>query len=232
MSETAEHTLELRNRVKVWDLPVRLFHWALVLLMGGLFVTAEVMDDAIDIHALAGYAALTLVLFRILWGFVGNTHARFSDFVCGPTTTFRYAFSLFSRRPVFIPGHNPLGGWMVMALLLGLLAQALLGLFSNDDILFDGPLSTLVTKETSDLLTSLHHDLFPVLLVLVALHVAAVLFHKLFKGENLAPAMFTGYKDLPPGEQAAEDARGERPLLASVLLALCAGLVYLVINLA
>ncbi len=228
MPELAATAFGFIRRVYVWDLPVRLFHWALAGLMITLYVTAELMDDAIETHALAGYGVLILVLFRLLWGFVGGSHARFRDFVRGPVTALRYAGALFSTRPPFVPGHNPLGGWMVLALLAALLTQAGLGLFSNDDILFDGPLRDLVSKEVSDRLTGLHHDLFYVLAAMIGLHIAAVVFHRL-KGESLTPALFTGYKTLPDGEWA-EDARGGSLLLGLVLLLACAGLVYWVVT--
>lgn len=217
------------RRVFVWDLPVRLFHWALVALLVTLYVTAEVMDGAIETHALAGYGVLTLVLFRLVWGFIGGTYARFRDFLHGPGSALRYGRALLGTAPSFTAGHNPLGGWMVVALLVALLGQASLGLFSNDDILFDGPLRRLVSKETSDFLTGLHEQLFFVILALVGLHVAAVIFHKVRKGENLTPAMFTGFKEVPPGMEA-EDGRPGSNLLAAVVLTACAGLVYLLVN--
>ncbi len=216
------------RQVRVWDIPVRLFHWSVVALVATLFVTAELLDDAIELHAKAGYAVLALVLFRILWGFFGSRTARFIDFVRGPGTVLSYARTLPAREPHFIAGHNPLGGWMVVALLLGLLVQATLGLFSNDDILFDGPLSHLVTKETSDLLTGWHHELFDGLLILVVLHVAAVAFHKIYKGENLTLSMLTGNKPQPADDSTAPVT--EKPLLALILIALSAGAVAVVLT--
>ncbi len=217
------------RHVKVWDLPVRLVHWSLVLLVIVLYVTAKVMDSAIDQHAVAGYTVLALVLFRIVWGFCGGTHARFGDFLRGPAATLRYARTLLRRDHDHPLGHNPLGGWMVVVLLAALATQAMLGLFSNDDILFDGPLRHLVTKETSDWMTALHAQFVPFLLGLIALHIAAVVFHTLYKGEKLAPAMITGHKRLSP-EQPAEEVHGGSPLLAAILLAACAGAVYFVIS--
>jgi cytochrome b len=228
MPEIAATSTPVR-RVRVWDVPVRLFHWSLVGLMVTLFVTAEVMDDGIGLHALAGYAVLTLVLFRTLWGFFGNTRARFVDFVRNPLDVLRYTADLVRGREGYHVGHNPLGGWMVVALLIVVAAQAAIGLFANDDILFEGPLAELVSKDTSNWLTALHEDVFHVLLVMVGLHVAAVVFHKLFRGENLVIAMFTGSKDTPIGEQV-EDAAGGNPALAAILLALCAGVVYLLVS--
>ncbi len=212
------------RRLFVWELPVRLFHWALVLLMILLYLSIEVMDN-MDRHAQLGYAMLALVLFRIIWGFVGGTYARFGDFLHRPGKVIRYARTLPEAKPDTIAGHNPLGGWMVLVLLLGFLTQAVMGLFSNDDILFDGPLSDLVSKEVSDTLTGLHAQLFNVLLVLVVLHIAAVVYHKVRKRENLTPAMITGYKALP-AESTAEPSRGGKSWLAAIILTICAGVVY------
>lgn len=102
-------------RVKVWDIGVRLFHWSLVVLFAVAYVTGEMEGSA---HAAAGYAVLALLLFRLAWGLVGTRHARFADFVYGPVATWRYAKALLARRPPHYLGHNPLGGWMVVALLL------------------------------------------------------------------------------------------------------------------
>ncbi len=204
------------SRVFVWDIPVRLFHWSLVVLMIALFITGEVMDGVIGLHAKLGQAVLVLVLFRLMWGVVGSSYARFTQFVYGPGTVISYLRSLMAQRHEFIPGHNPLGGWMVVVLLIIVTTQTMLGLFANDDVMFDGPLAYLVSKEASDILTGLHKDLFGVLMVLVGLHVAAVVWHMSFKGENLIPAMFTGYKKLPPGA-AAENASGGGAFLAMTL---------------
>lgn len=213
-----------RSHVFVWDIPVRLFHWTLVALIAGLFITAELLDGALEFHAALGRATIVLVLFRLMWGFVGSSYARFTQFIHGPTTVMSYARSLLRQKHEFIAGHNPLGGWMVLALLVTVLIQAVLGLFANDDVMFDGPLFYLVSKETSDLVTSLHADMFNLLLVLVCLHVAAVIWHKLFKGEGLLSAMFNGYKELPPGADA-ENTHGGSIWLALVLLAISAGVV-------
>ncbi len=213
------------SRVFVWELPIRLFHWTLLLLVIGLYVTAELMDDGIELHASLGLALLSLVTFRVIWGFVGGRYARFSQFVRGPRRVLSYTAAEFRGEPTTSPGHNPLGGWMVVALLITLLIQVSLGLFSNDDILFDGALARLVSKDTSDLLTGLHVDLFYVLAVLIGLHVAAVIGHRVFKGENLVTPMFTGYKHLPAGVTESETG-GKMLLRASVLLVICGGLVY------
>ena len=216
------------QRLFVWELPLRLFHWALVALVIALYLSIEVMDN-IDRHAQLGYALLALLLFRLIWGFSGGTYARFGNFLHGPRTVLGYLHTLPAKQHEAIPGHNPLGGWMVMLLLLGFLAQALMGLFSNDDILFDGPLRSLVSKETSDSLTALHGELFEVLLVLVGLHIAAVLYYRVRKGEHLVRAMITGYKELP-ADADAQPSRGGKSWLAAIILAVCAGGVYLIVG--
>ncbi|MGM0595111.1 MAG: cytochrome b/b6 domain-containing protein [Pseudomonadota bacterium] len=228
MAQPSPRADSTSRRLFVWELPVRLFHWTLVALVIALFVSIEVLDN-MDRHAQLGYALLALVLFRLIWGVVGGTYARFRDFVHGPGKVLRYAKTFPDKAPEPIPGHNPLGGWMVVVLLLALLGQAVLGLFSNDDILFDGPLRGLVSKEASDTMTALHEQLFHVLLVLIGLHIAAVIYHKLRKGENLVSAMFTGYKRLPANTQA-EPSRGGKSWLAAIILAACAGMVYWVVT--
>jgi cytochrome b len=213
------------RRVFVWDLSVRIFHWTLLVLMVALVVTGKFLDDAIELHATLGQAVIALVLFRLTWGVVGSSYARFSQFVRGPGSVISYAQSLMTRQPEFMVGHNPLGGYMVVVLLIAVLLQAILGLFANDDLLFDGPFAYMVSKGVSDLITGLHQDLFNALLVLVGLHVAAVIWHKLVMNEDLLKAMFTGYKELPPGVQA-EDTRGGGALRALTLLAISVVAVY------
>ena len=213
------------SRVFVWDIPVRLFHWTLVALMISLVVTAKMPIDVIEPHAKLGFAVLALVSFRLLWGFVGSSYARFSQFVRGPGAVIAYTRSMLAKQDGFVAGHNPLGGWMVVVLLLAVMLQVLLGMFSNDDILFDGPLAYLISKDTSDLITGLHKDMFDILLVLVGLHVTAVIWHRLFRGENLLYAMFTGYKELLPGVQV-ENAHGGGIVLALIMLIITSGVVY------
>ena len=212
-------------RVFVWDIYVRLFHWTLVALIVALFLTAEVFDGGIELHATLGRAILALVLFRVVWGVVGSSYARFSQFVQGPRWVLAYTMSLFSNKYEYSVGHNPLGGWMVIVLLAVVSIQAVLGMFANDDILFDGPFAYLISKDSSDYITGLHADLFLIIMVLVGLHVAAVIWHKVFKGENLLAAMFSGYKKLPP-EIQAENASGGGHSLAVILLLISVIVVY------
>lgn len=184
--------------VRVWDLPVRLFHWGLVALLAFQFWSGKTGGNAMEYHMAAGYLILALVLFRITWGFAGSMHARFASFLTGPGPAIAYAGRLLSKSPAPVAGHNPLGGWMVVVMLISLLVQAGTGLFSNDDIATEGPLAGLISKALSDRLTTIHAWNFKLLLVLSVLHVAAVLFHVLAKKENLVGAMVQGKAPTTP----------------------------------
>lgn len=183
----------------IWDAPVRLFHWALVACVVVSVVSGMTGGNAMQIHLWSGYTILALVVFRLLWGFVGSTYARFADFIYGPRAVWSFARALFNRgavQSIDYAGHNPLGGWMVAIMLVLLLLQAGVGLFANDDIVTEGPLVRLVSKDTSDWLTTLHKLNSKIIIALVVIHVAAVLFHLLVKRENLIWPMISGYKKL------------------------------------
>jgi cytochrome b len=186
-----------RVAIKVWDLPVRLFHWLLVILLVAQVVTGKMGGEMMRWHAYTGYAVLVLVVFRIAWGFLGGTHARFASFMVGPAATLRFARRLFSRQAVPQLGHNPLGGWMVMALVVSLAVQAITGLFSHDGAAAEGPLAARVSFDVSTALSQLHRWNLKLLLVLSAVHVGAVLFHLVVKKEELTVPMFTGVKVVP-----------------------------------
>ena len=213
--------------VATWDLPVRVFHWALVLLVISQIVTASVGGNAMQFHAFGGYAILALVLFRVLWGFFGGTQARFRDFVRGPGAVFRYAKSMRRGPHSAHRGHNPLGGWSVLAMLGSLLVQATTGLFANDDVMMEGPLAKHVSDRASEIATAIHDVNAVVLLTLVAVHIAAVLFYLLARKENLITPMITGRKQSVTSD---ESARYGKPWLAAVLLGCSAAAVYFVIR--
>jgi cytochrome b len=210
---------------KVWDLPTRLFHWALALTLVGSLLTVRAHD--MRLHALCGYTALTLVLFRILWGLIGSESARFASFLRGPGAVIAHLRALFSRTPDHETTHNALGGWAVLLMLALVLAQATTGLFANDDIAFRGPLFPLVGKEMSDRLTTWHYRISDLLLILVIVHVVAVFAYRL-AGHQLIEAMVTGVKRLPVGTRAPRQA-GLLP--AVIALAIAAGTVWAVVNL-
>jgi cytochrome b len=198
VTSDAELSMQEPALVRVWDVPVRSVHWLVALLVLVSWITAE--NGWLRWHRLSGYAVLSLVGFRIYWGFCGSRTARFADFVRGPGAAVKYLRTFSTRRdpaPSAI-GHNPLGGWNVVALLALLFAQALLGLFAVDvDGLESGPLARHVSFETGRYLAALHHVLFNVLLVLIGLHVLAVLLHGIYRRENLIGPMITGFKRVP-----------------------------------
>lgn len=208
------------TRIRLWDLPVRIFHWSLVIAVAVAFVTAKLGGDWMDWHGRAGLAIVGLVTFRIVWGIVGSTHARFLTFAPTPSRLRAYLTGRWQGV-----GHNPLGALSVFGL-LGLLAvQAGTGLFSNDDIAFDGPLSGLVEKARSDSLTGLHHTLSNVLLALLALHIVAITFYLLIKKHNLIKPMVTGWMHAR-GRRAPAPARSGSPLGLAIALLVAVAAVY------
>lgn len=181
-------------KITVWDLPTRLFHWTLVAFVIVSFVTGKIGGTVMKYHEWSGLAILVLILFRILWGFAGGKESRFKSFVRGPLAVYRYALSMYKRDSKRHLGHNPLGGWSVLLLLISLLVQAGTGLFANDDILTEGPLFDLVSKDTSDWLTGIHHINKIILAGLISIHIGAILFYLFYKKENLIYPMVSGFK--------------------------------------
>ena len=215
------------RRVVAWDLPTRLFHWALVACIAVSWVSIE--TDRTDLHVQAGYVALGLIVFRILWGIVGSRTARFADFVRWPGAALAYLRDTFAGRARRSLGHNPAGGWSVV-LLLGLVGtQATLGLFANDDIFTEGPLAKYVSGATSDLATDIHETLFNVLLAFIALHVAVVIAYRL-KGENLIAPMITGRKTWDPQKDGEARQRLAPLWLAAAAAGCAAALVWYVVT--
>lgn len=217
------------SKVLVWDLPLRLFHWLLVLLVFTSVVSAEIGGNAMQIHLLSGYSILTLLLFRILWGFLGGTHARFADFVRGPAAAIAYLSALRRHEASRHLGHNPAGAWSVVAMLVVLLTQAATGLFANDDISTEGPLAKLVSKALSDRITGIHDLNSSLLFVLIGLHLSAVAYYFVYKRENLVTPMLTGYKDAATAVGEVAQKQG-KIWLAAVVLVACAGGVYILVN--
>ena len=207
--------------VKIWDLPTRIFHWVLVAGIAFMWFSAEISDSLMDRHVQVGEFLLALVLFRIIWGLVGSESARFGAFLASPANTINYAKTLLSRRPSWHTGHNPMGGWMVFALLLVVLGQAVSGLFMTDDIMTEGPFYELASADVADLMASAHHLLFDVLVALIVLHVAAILFYLIVKRTNLIPAMVKGSAQWPENESVASALKFRSAWLALVIFAAC-----------
>ncbi|MGE0725650.1 MAG: cytochrome b/b6 domain-containing protein [Alphaproteobacteria bacterium] len=215
-------------RVRIWDGAVRLVHWAIVVAFATSWIS--VRNGWMEVHLWSGYAMLTLVVFRIIWGFVGSDTARFAAFVRGPGACIAYLRAFLSRRPSHWPGHSPIGALSVVALLALLLAQTLLGLFAIDtDALNSGPLAHLVSFETGRMLTEWHGWIFEALKILAAVHIAAVVYYLIAKGENLIVPMLHGDKRLPSGAGTMAP-RIARPILAAALFGVVAVLVWLLVS--
>lgn len=179
-------------RVRTWDLPTRLVHWLLVILIPSAWWTAE--EGNLEWHRWCGYTLLGLLIFRIYWGFFGGSTARFSRFLRGPGTIGRYLKGSWEVTP----GHNPLGALSVLVLLLLLTLQIGLGLIAVDvDGIESGPLSYYVSFETGRAAAHWHETIFNVLVTFIALHIAAILYYKLVKRESLVPAMIHGAREYP-----------------------------------
>ena len=227
MTKPATHLIS----APVWDGFVRVFHWSLVTLFAVSVASGKVGGEWIDWHMKSGYAILALVTFRLMWGFVGGEYARYVSFLTGPIRALKFAKGLLGKTHVHVIGHNPVGGWMVMVLLLLLAMQATLGLFSNDEIATTGPLARYVSDATSITLMGRHRTIGNILLALVGIHIAAVLFHVFVKKENLVRAMFSGKKALPPAlASEAHAARKASTPLGFVVISVAIAVVAIAVN--
>ncbi|RDD68526.1 cytochrome b/b6 domain-containing protein [Paracoccus versutus] len=191
----ATTSAEATHVVRLWDLPLRIFHWALAVCVAGAWGLGKFGPDVMTLHFLFGYAVIGLLAFRLLWGFVGPRPARFRSCLHGPGAVLAYLRQLPARQPSFWPGHNPLGGLFVILLLAVLAVQVAAGLVANpQDYVNTGPLAGAVSARISRLGLALHDLLGKLVLPMVLLHVAAVLFYRLWKRENLIRPMITGWK--------------------------------------
>ena len=217
--------------VKVWDGWVRLFHWGTAGCVLVSYFSAK--SEAWNLHYMSGYTLLTLVLFRIAWGVVGSSNARFLAFLRGPGAALRQLAGMRRAEPDTETTHNPAGAWMVLLLLGLLLAQAGSGLFANHDVGFTysqhGPLANAVSEALSGRITLLHITLIDWLMVAVLVHVLAVVAYRLFKGQDLVVPMVTGTKAIP--ESHATPPRHAPAILGAVLLAAAAVAVWYVTRL-
>ncbi|MEY4978968.1 MAG: hypothetical protein RLZZ352_1238 [Pseudomonadota bacterium] len=210
----------MMNTVRVWDLPTRLFHWALMLCVAGLLITGNIGGNWMTWHFRLGYAVLTLLLFRLVWGFVGGYWSRFSSFLYSPVTVWRYLRG--QGLPEHGVGHSPIGALSVWAMLLLLLAQVGTGLFSDDEIAYFGPLVSLVSSEVVSQATTYHRQWGKFFVLgLIVLHLLAIAVYQLVLKRTLVKPMVVGNKQLPESHPSAQDNSRTR-LLALVVLGLCA----------
>lgn len=196
----------------VWDLPVRVTHWTLVLAVAGSWATHYAGIEWFAWHRRLGYVAFVLVAFRVVWGIAGTRHARFASFLRGPRTTLEY---LRGRTDPSV-GHNPLGALSVLALLVVMLLQSASGLFANDEIMNTGPFYGWIAPDLSNRITTLHRASSDWLLVLIGMHVAAVAWYALKRGGSLVRAMVTGRKPAA-AVPATEEIGGSHTLRACVI---------------
>ena len=217
--------VDFSKQVRIWDLPTRLFHWALVLCVIGSVVTAKLGGNATVWHLRLGYAALALLAFRLSWGVIGGRWSRFSSFVYSPAALWRYLRGRPAAGDHFEVGHSPLGALSVLAMLVWLLVQVGSGLIADDEIATTGPLVRFVSNELSLAWTGYHKGLGQWgLYALVSLHVAAILFYRVGKKRDLITPMLRGDKQVAADVPATRDSRATR-LLALALLAACAAAV-------
>jgi cytochrome b len=209
------------EKIRIWDLPTRLFHWGFSLAVIGAIVT-DLLDEIVW-HSYCGYTALVLVVFRIIWGFIGPQHARFSSFVPSVSTLKDFikgkSFSSF--------GHNPLGALSVIAILLIVLVQASSGLFADDEISFQGPLSKYVTEDIVKLMNEIHETNHLLVYGIVALHLIAIFYYQWKKKNNLIGPMIYGDKEIDQKNQPADQSMASKDdvkirVLALVILILLA----------
>jgi cytochrome b len=185
---------------KVWDAPIRLFHWGIVILIAVSWFSQEM--NWMEIHFLSGYTMFAALLFRVVWGVVGSDTARFSRFLRSPVAALRHLVQLPRREPDMEIGHNAAGGWMVLLMLLLLAVQVGTGLCANDDIAAEGPFSRAVGEGWSDWLSHVHSVNFTLIEIAIVAHLLAILAYGVIKRHNLVWPMVTGWKRLPGTVQA------------------------------
>jgi cytochrome b len=213
----------MKERYLIWDLPLRIFHWAFAVSILGSWYTAEQGSDLIDIHMKLGYFALGLLFFRILWGLIGPKYARFSQFIPSPKSLLSYLRSSKENKPT--PGHNPLGALMVVLMIVLISIQAISGLFINDDVFSSGPYYGSVSNELEKIMTFLHHNTFDFMIGAIFLHLAAITFYWRVKKENLVLPMITGKKTTAQ-VKAADAIPNSKIILACIIATCCAAFVY------
>jgi cytochrome b len=212
------------HAVRIWDLPTRVFHWALFVCVVGLIITGNVGGNLMTWHFRLGFFVMTLLLFRFVWGLIGGKWSRFASFIYAPSTVIAYLKG--KGKPEHSAGHNPLGAGSVFALLAFLALQVGTGLISDDEITNQGPLARFVSNSSVSLANWWHKDIGKwAIAALIVLHIAAILFYLYKKKENLIKPMLDGDKHMPLPVEPSKDTAGSR-IVALVVLAICGGFVY------
>ena len=224
-------SIKTTSSLRVWDLPTRLFHWLLAFCVISLIITGTRGGAAMEWHMRLGYCVITLLLFRIVWGFVGGYWSRFVQFFYSPITIFHYLRA--KSVPAHDVGHNPLGSLSVWGMLIILIAQVASGLVSDDEIATQGPLAKFVSSASSLLATSYHKHLGKtIIMVLVALHIAAILIYLFKKKQNLIRPMLVGDKPVDIRSSstlpASKDGIVQRVTAAIIFAVIACGVAYAV----
>jgi cytochrome b len=213
------------DRRLVWDLPLRLFHWLFATSIVASYVTAKLGFDWMQWHFYLGYGTIGLLVFRILWGFFGPRHARFSSFIRNPSAIWLYVKHMLNRDSARTIGHNPVGGLMVILMLVLVAIQAATGLFTTDDVVWAGPYNPSVSSATASTLSTIHNINFNLIIAAVVLHVGAILFYALYKRQNLVVPMLHGH--LPAALVPEHEAISNSQLIKALVVSLVAsGFVY------
>ena len=210
----------------IWDLPLRVFHWLLVIFVAIAWYTVKVSGD-MDLHMLAGQAILALLIFRVIWGFIGTRHSLFKNFIFGIKEVVFYLKNIFSSNVKKYGGHNPLGSIAVFIILSLLLFQTITGLFATDyDGYFKGPLNDFISSAAGNSITGLHHENFELFIIsMIFVHIFAIFFHLLVKKENLIFPMFSGKKR----DIDASEAIKESKIIKALIALLASSIIVLVI---
>jgi cytochrome b len=231
MNDTSAPTPAGERVVRVWDLPTRLFHWALVVALTAQVVTGKIGGAAMAWHFRIGYCIFALIVFRLVWGFVGGHWSRFSSFMYGPARVLRYLRNHHAAGDLFHVGHNPLGSASVFAMLAMLIVQVATGLVGDDEIANVGPLNRHVSTATGLAATAWHKGAgFGIILALVVLHILAIVFYRVRKKQDLIGPMFSGDKLLSGAVPGSADDRMSR-VRALAIVVVSAGLVAAVVKL-
>ena len=184
----------MTNKLLVWDLPVRLFHWLLVISLFSAWYTSDGERGLIEYHLQIGYFILGLITFRIVWGVFGTKYARFSQFIPNKQDLIYYLQNFKQEKNYSAVGHNPLGGLMVVLMMALILSQAVSGLFMNDDVFTTGPYYESVSKSIQNYMSFIHRRFFDLIIVVSTLHISAIVYYLIAKKINLIVPMITGYK--------------------------------------
>ncbi|BFM05488.1 cytochrome b/b6 domain-containing protein [Halioxenophilus aromaticivorans] len=226
--ELLKYIMEITpSKIKAWDLPTRVWHWSIVALIAFLWFSAEIADDLMDWHMMAGRTLLGLLLYRIVWGVMGSETARFSRFVRSPLAALTELKGLAGGQHTRYIGHNPAGGWFVLVLIALMALQAISGLFVSDGYFYEGPWASSVSGDVQDTMMDIHELGINLIIAAVVIHVLAIVVHSL-RGDHLVGAMITGNKKVSTTTADGTPTQWRSPWLALAVAAACVGVLWFV----